>query len=226
MIGYTSLFLDLDETLLDFKAAETHAIRNVLKNHSMPFDDEAVRTYSRINKSFWERFERGEIPKSEIFVGRFKKLLEVFDRKGDPAALSEEYGRGLSEEYFTVEGAFDILDYLRDKGYKLYATTNGFSATQYRRINGSGLAPYFDKVFVSEDSGYQKPEKEYFDYIISHIPEKDRRKILIIGDSQSSDILGGKNAGIDTCWYNPAHLQAKYPSKYEISALEQLKEIL
>ena len=226
MINYTSLFLDLDETLLDFTAAESYAIREVLKNNSMPCDDEAVRTYSKINKSFWESFERGEIPKSEIFTGRFKKLLEVFDCKGDPAALSEEYGRGLSKGYFTVEGAFDILNYLRDKGYKLYATTNGLSTTQYSRIKGSGLAPYFDAVFVSEDSGYQKPEKEYFDYIIEHIPEKDRQKILIVGDSQSSDILGGKNAGIDTCWYNPAHLSAKYKSKYEISALCQLKEIL
>lgn len=226
MMGYTSLFLDLDDTLLDFKAAESAAIRKVLKNNSMPFDDEAVRTYSRINKSFWERFERGEIPKTAIFTGRFKKLLEVFDRKGDPAALSEEYGRGLSEGYFTIEGAFDILGYLRDRGYKLYATTNGFSATQQRRINGSGLAPYFDRVFVSEDSGYQKPEKEYFDYIISHISEKDRRKILIVGDSQSSDILGGINAGIDTCWYNPAGLKARYESRYEISSLSELKNIL
>ena len=226
MIGYTSLFLDLDDTLLDFKAAEAYAIRRVLKNNSLPCDDEAVRTYSRINKSFWESFERGEIPKSAIFVGRFKKLLEILGCKGDPSALSAEYGNGLSEGYFTVEGAFPLLDYLRDKGYKLYATTNGLSSTQHRRINGSGLAPYFDRVFVSEDSGYQKPEKEYFDYIITQIPEKDRQKILIVGDSQSSDILGGINAGIDTCWYNPAGLKAKYTSKYEIFSLSDLKKIL
>ena len=226
MMSYTSLFFDLDDTLLDFKKAEAHAIRKVLKNNSMPFDDDAVSTYSKINKGFWESFERGEIEKSDIFVGRFKRLLEVLGCKGDPFALSEEYCRGLSEGYFTVEGAFRILGYLRDKGYKLYATTNGLSLTQYRRINGSGLAPFFDGVFVSEDSGYQKPEREYFDYIIAHIPEKDRGKILIIGDSQSSDILGGKNAGIDTCWYNPARLSAKYFSKYEISSLEELKEIL
>lgn len=226
MIGYTSLFLDLDDTLLDFKAAEAYAIHRVLKNNSLPCDGEAVRTYSRINKGFWESFERGEIPKSAIFVGRFKKLLEVLGCKGDPSALSAEYGKGLSEGYFTVEGAFPLLDYLRDKGYKLYATTNGLSSTQHRRINGSGLAPYFDRVFVSEDSGYQKPEKEYFDYIITQIPEKDRQKILIVGDSQSSDILGGINAGIDTCWYNPARLKAKYTSKYEIFSLSELKKIL
>lgn len=226
MTGYTSLLLDLDDTLLDFKAAEAKAIRKVLKNNSLPFDDEAVRTYSRINKSFWESFERGEIPKSAIFTGRFEKLLEVFGRKGNPAALSAEYGKGLAEGYFTVEGAFQILDYLREKGYRLYAATNGLSVTQNRRIAGSGLAPYFDRVFVSEDSGYQKPEREYYDYVISQIPEKDRRKILIVGDSQSSDILGGINAGIDTCWYNPAGLKARYQSKFEISSLSELKSIL
>lgn len=226
MTGYTSLFLDLDDTLLDFKAAEAFAIRQVLKANSLPFDDNAVSTYSKINKSFWESFERGEIPKSAIFTGRFEKLLEVFDSTGDPVALSAEYGGRLAEGFFTVDGAFPVLDYLRDKGYRLYATTNGLSSTQHRRINGSGLAPYFDRVFVSEDSGYQKPEKEYFDYVVSHIPETDRAKMLIIGDSQSSDILGGQNAGIDTCWYNPNGLKAKYPSKYEISTLEQLKDIL
>ncbi len=226
MTGYTTLLLDLDDTLLDFKAAEAKAIRKVLKNNSLPSDDEAVCTYSRINKSFWESFERGEIPKSAIFTGRFKRLLEVFGCKGDPDALSAEYGRGLSEGYFTVEGAFQILDYLRKQGYKLYAATNGLSATQNRRIAGSGLAPYFDRVFVSEDSGYQKPEREYYDYIISNIPEKDRRKILIVGDSQSSDILGGINAGIDTCWYNPAGLEPKYKSKFEICSLSELEKIL
>ena len=223
---YTSLFLDLDNTLLDFNKAEAHAIRQVLDAHGLPSDESAVKTYSSINKSFWESFERGEIPKNAIFTGRFKRLLEVFGREGDPSALSAEYCNALAAGYFTVEGAFEILDYLRQKGYRIYAATNGLSATQNRRINGSGLAPYFDRVFVSEDSGYQKPEKEYYDYIISRIPEKNRRKILIVGDSQSSDILGGINAGIDTCWYNPQGIKAKYPSKYEVFSLMDLKNIL
>lgn len=223
---YTSLFLDLDNTLLDFNKAEAHAIRQVLAVHGLPSDEKAVKTYSAINKSFWESFERGEIPKSRIFTGRFEKLLEVFGANGDPAAFSAEYGSKLAEGYFTVDGAFPVLDYLKEKGYKLYATTNGLSSTQYRRIDGSGLKPYFDRVFVSEDAGHQKPEREYFDFVVSNISEKDKAKILIVGDSQSSDILGGLNAGIDTCWYNPEHLTPKYPSRFEISALVQLKEIL
>ena len=223
---YTSLFLDLDNTLLDFNKAEAHAIRQVLAAHGLPSDERAVKTYSAINKSFWESFERGEIPKSRIFTGRFEKLLEVFGTNGDPAAFSAEYGSKLAEGYFTVDGAFPVLDYLKEKGYKLYATTNGLSSTQYRRIDGSGLKPYFDRVFVSEDAGHQKPEREYFDFVVSNIPEKDKAKILIVGDSQSSDILGGLNAGLDTCWYNPEHLTPKYPSRFEISALEQLKGLL
>ena len=223
---YTSLFLDLDNTLLDFNKAEAHAIRQVLAAHGLPSDESAVKTYSAINKSFWECFERGEIPKSRIFTGRFEKLLEVFSTNGDPAAFSAEYGSRLAEGYFTVDGAFPVLDYLKEKGYKLYATTNGLSSTQYRRIDGSGLKPYFDRVFVSEDAGHQKPEREYFDFVVSNIPEKNKAKILIVGDSQSSDILGGLNAGIDTCWYNPEHLTPKYPSRFEISALEQLKGLL
>ena len=226
MIKYTSLFLDLDDTLLDFKMAEAYAIEKVLKRNGLPSEKTDIETYSNINKSFWESFERGEIPKSAIFVGRFKKLLEVFGAEGDPAALSAEYGSRLAEGYFTVEGAFDILDYLKDKGYKLYATTNGLAVTQYRRIKESCLEPYFDRVFISEEAGCQKPEKAYFDYVISKIPEQDRTKMLIVGDSQSSDILGGINAEIDTCWFNPYGTIPKYNSKFQISKLDELKKIL
>lgn len=225
-MNYTSLFLDLDNTLLDFNKAESVAIREVLAKNSLPCDDETVKTYSAINKSFWERFERGDIPKEAIFVGRFEVLLETLKSDKKPQELAKEYCEHLSMGYYTVEGAFTILDYLKSKGYKLYATTNGISFTQYRRIEHSGLKPYFDKVFVSEDAKHQKPEKEYFDYVVDNIAEKDKSKMLIVGDSQSSDILGGINSGIDTCWYNPKGETAKYFSRYEISTLEQLKDIL
>ena len=185
---YTSLFLDLDNTLLDFNAAEAHAVRKVLKSHGLPHDDAAVALYT--------------------------------------AKISKDYCFNLSEGYFKVEGADEILTYLKKRGYKLYAATNGISLTQHKRIRGSGLFKYFDGVFVSEDTGHQKPEKEYYGYIIEKIPEKDKAKILILGDSQSSDILGGINSGIDTCWYNPENKAAKYPSKYQIGALSELEKIL
>lgn len=223
---YTSLFLDLDNTLLDFNAAEAHAVRKVLEMHGLPHDGGTVALYSDINRSYWESFERGEIPREAIFEGRFKTLFEKLGVSGDTAKISKDYCLNLSEGYFKIDGADEILTYLKNRGYKLYAATNGISLTQHKRIRGSGLDKYFDGVFVSEDTGHQKPEKEYYDYIIEKIPEKNRGKILIIGDSQSSDILGGINAGIDTCWYNPENQAAKYPSEYRINSLSQLKDIL
>lgn len=223
---YTTLLLDLDNTLLDFNKAEEAAIIRVLKEFSLPYDNATVKTYSEINSSFWKRFEKGEIPKNAIFEGRFIKLLEVLDESRDSKAISEQYIKNLSEGYFTIDGAIEILEYLKNKGYFLCAATNGFSITQHKRVKNSGLEPYFNKIFISEDAGHQKPEKEYFDFIIDNIPEKDRAKILLIGDSQSSDILGGINAGIDTCWYNPSESEKKYFSNYEIKNLFELKNIL
>lgn len=223
---YTSLFLDIDNTLLDFTKAEAVAVRKVLKSHSLPSDDSTVKAYSEINRGYWERFERGEIPKSDIFEGRFKTLLEYLGETRDTAAISKDYCANLSEGYFKVEYAEETLEYLKNKGYHLYATTNGLSSTQFKRIKNSGIEPYFDRVFVSEEIGHQKPEKEYFDYVIANIPEKDKSKMLIVGDSQSSDILGGINCGIDTCWYNPSHQSPKFDSKFTISSLLELKELL
>lgn len=223
---YTSLLLDLDNTLLDFSAAEAHAVRRVLEMYGLPHDDDTVALYSDINRSYWESFERGEIPREAIFEGRFKTLFEKLGVAGDTTKISKDYCLNLSEGYFKVEGADEILTYLKERGYKLYAASNGISLTQYKRIRGSGLDKYFDGIFVSEDTGHQKPEKEYYEYIIEKIPEKDKSKLLIVGDSQSSDILGGINSGIDTCWYNPENHTAKYPSEYSVTSLSQLKDIL
>ena len=223
---YTSLFLDLDNTLLDFNKAEYFAAKKLFEKYGLPYDDEAIKTYSSINSVFWKRFESGEIEKNEIYENRFKAFCEHYDMTADTAQMSKDYFINLSEGYYTVDGTFDILDYLKTKGYYLYATTNGMSLTQYKRIEKSGLKPYFDKVFVSEDAGHQKPEKEYFEYVLKNIPEKYKSKILIVGDSQSSDILGGINIEIDTCWYNPKGDKGAYIPKYQIKNLFELKKIL
>lgn len=223
---YTSLFLDLDNTLLDFNKAEYYAAKKLFEKYGLPCDDKAIETYSSINSVFWKRFENGEIKKDDIYENRFKTFCEFYKTQADTKTMSTDYFANLSEGYYTVDGTFEILDYLKYNNYHLYATTNGMSLTQFKRIENSGLKPYFEKVFVSEDAGHQKPEKEYFEYVLKNIPEKDKSKILIIGDSQSSDILGGINIGIDTCWFNPKKDNAKYISKYEISDLLQLKNIL
>ncbi len=223
---YTTLFLDLDNTLLDFKMAEANAITEVLKENNLPYDDDTVKLYSKVNLSFWKRFEKGEIPKSEIFEGRFKTLLSLLNKSGNTKKICDSYCKKLAQGYFLIEGAIDVLSYLKHKGYRLVATTNGFAFTQYNRIKKSGLEPFFERVFISEELGYQKPEKEYFLKCMELLDEDNPRSILIVGDSQSSDILGGINAGIDTCWFNIDNLEPKYPSVYEITKLEELKKLL
>ena len=223
---YTSLFLDLDNTLLDFNKAEYFAARRLFIKYGLPYNDENIKEYSRINLSYWKRFESGEIAKNDIFENRFIDYCNMFGKKADTAQMAKDYFGFLSEGHFTIDGATEILDYLKSKGYKLYVTTNGIALTQYKRIRDSKLEPYFESVFISEEIGFQKPTKEYFEFILNRIPQKDKSKILIIGDSQSSDILGGINIGIDTCWYNPNMETAIYSSKYEIHNLEQIKTIL
>jgi len=223
---YTTLFFDLDNTLLDFHKSENTAIKQVLRQNDLPCDEETARLYSAINQTYWERFERGEMTKSEILVNRFKTLLEKIDRQGNPEKISKEYFLALSCGYDLIDGAMEVLERIKKAGYIICATTNGVSLTQYKRIKNSGLEKYFDYVFVSEDTGYQKPAKEYFDYAVANSTEKDKSKILIIGDSQSSDILGGINSGIDTCWYNPKGESGRYESTYTVLSLFEICDIL
>lgn len=223
---YTTLYFDLDNTLLDFSAAERSAINRLLTRYGIEPKPEYVSIYSEINKKVWGRFERGEIAREDIFESRFVEFTEVIGAKVDTAKMSSDYFSLLAEGHDCMPGAKEILEYLKAKNYTVSVTTNGVSKTQHKRIDESGLGKYFDYVFISEDTGYKKPEKAYFDYVINHTLEKDRQKILIIGDSQSSDILGGINAGIDTCWLNATGETAAYPPTYEIGDISELGNIL
>lgn len=226
MKKYTTLYFDLDNTLLDFSAAEYKAIRNLFALHNLPISDEMVARYSAINHTWWARFEKGEIKKEEIYSGRFREYLEFYKLEGDPIKMAEDYFDFLSQGYDLIEGADKALDYIKSKGYTVCITTNGMSRTQYRRIENCSIKQYFDYIFVSEDAGSQKPEVEYFDFVMANTPEKDKSKILVIGDSMSSDILGGINFGVDTCWLNPKGTPGAYKTTYEITNIMQICDIL
>lgn len=223
---YTTIYFDLDNTLLDFYAAERNAIGKLLSDNGIQPKDEYIKLYSGINIKFWERFERGEIKREDIFEGRFAEFSKTIGVKVDTAKMSAHYFELLSNGHQVINGAENVLKYVKDKDYTVCVVTNGVAKTQHKRIAESGLSMYFDYVFISEDTGHQKPEKEYFDYVLSHTAEKDKNKILIIGDSQSSDILGGINFGIDTCWLNPKNKKAEYKPTYEITDILQIKCIL
>lgn len=226
MKKYTTLYFDLDNTLLDFSAAENKAIRNLFALHNIEITDERIAKYSSINRTWWERFEKGEIEKHQIYSGRFKDFLDCYGLKGDPQKMATDYFEFLSQGYDLIDGADNALKYIKSKGYTVCITTNGMSRTQYRRIDNCSIKQYFDYIFVSEDAGSQKPEVEYFDFVMANTPEKDKSKILLIGDSMSSDILGGINFGVDTCWLNPNNANATYKPTYEIAKIMHICDIL
>ena len=226
MKKYTTLYFDLDNTLLDFSAAEYKAIRNLFALHKLPISDEMIAKYSAINHTWWARFEKGEIKKEEIYSGRFREYLEFYGLEGDPLKMAEDYFDFLSEGYDLIEGADKALSYIKSKGYTVCITTNGMSRTQYRRIDNCSIKQYFDYIFVSEDAGSQKPETEYFDFVMANTPEKDKSKILVIGDSMTSDILGGINAELDTCFINWHNKKSDLKITYTVNNLYELKSIL
>lgn len=227
MKEYKILLLDADGTLFDFDECEREALRLTFEKYGYPLDEEIKKLYAEINKALWKRYEQGEIDRHTVIYTRFGALFEKIGIEDDGIAFEDDYQELLGMQHFIIEGAKEILEYLHQK-YDLYIVTNGVTATQYRRLKESGVDRYMKKIFVSEETGYQKPMKEYFDYCFERIEGLELSKTLIIGDSLSSDILGGNNAGIDTCWYNPAGLKNHYEARvdHEIRDLKELFRLL
>lgn len=224
---YNYLLFDLDDTLLDFKKAEAVAIRHVLNMFGITPTDETVELYSKINKSFWNRFEKGEIEREEIFEGRFKVLAEQLNVNLDTAAICAKYFEALSECGFTFDGAKPLLKNLAEK-YTICAATNGALITQEKRIAVSGIEKYFNGgIYISEAMGYKKPQKEYFEYILKSLGNPPKNQVLMLGDSYGSDILGAHNAGIDCCFVNlrKQALPHGIHPQYTVTSLEDIPTV-
>lgn len=224
---YEYLLFDADGTLLDFKKSEEYAFFDAVKKHNVTPTAELYKLYSATNDSLWKSLERGEIEKKDIIENRFKI---TFNKANLPYSremgIEEDYQELLSRNSFVIDGVNEVLDNLLQ--FKKYIVTNGLFITQTRRIKDSGLFRYFEKSYISEKIGHQKPKKEYFDFVLNDLGINDRSKVLIIGDSYTSDIMGGFNAEIDTCWLNSEKLKPtdnRQPT-YEITELKELLEIL
>jgi 2-haloacid dehalogenase len=224
---YKTLFFDVDDTLLDFGAAEKSALQLLFEEQKIPLTPEIEAQYKEINQGLWKRFEAGELDRDEVVNTRFSILFNEYGNKVDGTLLEKKYRSFLEQGHQLVSGAFALITELNSQ-FDLYIVTNGVSSTQDKRLRASGLYPLFKDIFISEDTGFQKPMKEFFDYVFERIPHFEVNQALIIGDSLSADILGGDMAGMDTCWFNP---QMKPSSStisptYIIHKLEELKLIL
>lgn len=229
MRRYTTILWDLDQTLLDFNRSMDCAFRKVCGSFGLPVDKSIVSRYAKINQSFWNRLELGEVTKEEVTVGRFRVLFE--ELKIDhvkPEEINAAYQKELGSVYFYMEGAKELVTLLREKGYRQYIVTNGVNETQERKLRRSGLRPLMDGVFVSELMGYPKPMKGFFDACFAALPEVKREECILVGDSLTSDMRGANNAQIAACWFNPGHKEKEIAvrTEYEIHRLEELLPIL
>ncbi|WP_433745764.1 YjjG family noncanonical pyrimidine nucleotidase [Falsibacillus pallidus] len=227
MKKYTTLFFDIDDTLLDFGAAEKSALEKLFNGQGIPYTPENIAAYKQINQGLWRAYEDGTIEQQEVVNTRFSRFFETHGKSVDGTLLENQYRSYLEDGEQVMNTSLEFIEALR-KDFDLYIVTNGLTNTQDKRLRAAGLHPLFKEVFVSEAIGHQKPKKEFFDYVFNRIPGFIPERGLIIGDSLTSDMKGGYMAGMDTCWFNPG--QKPNPTDivptYEIKSLDELVDIL
>lgn len=221
------LFLDLDDTILDFHKAERIAVSKTFRAFGLEPTDEVLDTYHHINQQHWKRLERGEITREQVLTGRFQVLFSQMGIPADPEAVARSYEHHLSIGHYFLPGAKETLDELKGK-YRLFLASNGTASVQHGRLTSAGLYPYFEEVFVSQDLGANKPAKAFFDACAARIPGYAPEKTMMVGDSLSSDILGGIRAGMHTCWVNPAEQSAPadITPDWQIRSIQELPALL
>jgi len=220
------LFLDLDDTILDFHKAERIAISKTIRDFGVEPTEEILHRYHLINKWHWEQLELGRLTRAEVLQNRFRVLFRELELEVDAAACARTYEKNLSTGHWFLPGAEEAVDRLSKK-YRLFLASNGTASVQKGRMTSANLYRFFETLFVSQEIGHNKPSKDYFDACFASIPGFDIEKAMIVGDSLSSDIKGGINAGMKTVWVNPNHLDCgDIKPDHEIEALHQLEALL
>lgn len=202
MQRYHTVLFDADNTLFDFDRAEHEALGRALRERGYPDDDATRETYLAINRELWHRFDLGEADQDWLLVERFRRFEAAMGGHHDPERFNRDYLTYLGEGAFLLPGAMELCRTLSER-CTLAIVTNGATIAQTGRFARSGLAPYFKGLFISQELGCRKPERAYFDTVLSRLGVVDRRDTVVVGDNLRSDIQGGINAGLDTIWYYP-----------------------
>lgn len=221
MTRYNTILLDADGTLLDFGRAETQAFERSMAQFGLDGGSDTHLLYHVINEGLWKKLETGEMNQELLKTERFRLLFERMNVFADYEAVGRAFLYALGDGGFPLPGAEELCKTLYSAGCKLYVATNGVAETQHRRLALSGLEPYLSGLYISEEMGAHKPHAAYFDKLFADIGSPDRSRAIILGDSLSSDMRGGKNAGIATCWFNPYHMENGQPDlcDHEIDVL-------
>lgn len=222
-----TVLLDLDDTLLDFHKAEAVALHETLIQLDIEPKQETIERYSVINAGMWELLEEGKLTREQVLLRRFEQLFSELKIERSGIQAKECYELLLAQGHFFIPGAVELLKELYGQ-YALYLVSNGTAAVQDGRIKSAGIAPYFKEIFISERMGLHKPQKEFFTYCFERIPGISVDHTIIIGDSLTSDILGGNHAKIHTCWFNPKGKPVRNDirAEYEVKELREIPPLL
>jgi 2-haloacid dehalogenase len=226
---YTVLLLDLDHTLLDSDASERLAFEHAMVSAGVADPGGHFAAYDAINRALWARVERGEIRATDVRVQRFAQLIAAIGIDASPDALADAYASGLGAHGELYPGVREVLDALdAEPSVSLALVTNGLSDVQRARIERLGIGRYFDAIAISSELGTAKPAPAIFEFALAALGGPARASALMVGDSLTSDIQGGRNAGIATCWYNPHRRACDRDDlvDHEIATLEALLAIV
>lgn len=227
MKNYDVIFFDMDDTLFNFTPSQQAALKKAFESYKLldRFED-YNKSYQEISKVLWGNLEGGKLNIAELGVERFKYVFSQHGLDMDPEQFNKDYLGFLAKQAHLMEGAEKVIKSLAHK--RLAVITNGFTKIQTSRVNHSALKGCFEQLIISEAAGYAKPRAEIFDYAFKKMQLTNKSNVLIVGDSLTSDIQGGINYGIDTCWYNPNQIENETPYKptYEIHHWEELLEII
>ncbi len=226
-MAYTTILFDIDDTLIDFKGTEYAALKQALEINGLILTEESFEVYKLINHELWQNYEKGAYKKSEILSLRFDLFFVQTRQFGDAAQVSHDFLVAMGDHVKVYDETIPLLSKLKDN-YRLAIVTNGAKLAQDLKIAKSGLGTYFEAIFISDVTGYQKPDKRFFEVVDQSMGGLDKKKTLIVGDSLTSDMKGGNNFGIDTCWFNPSGLanDQNVSLTYEIKSLNSLLDIL
>ncbi len=227
-MSYDILIFDADNTLLDFDFAEKQAHKNASKIFNLEVNETLYRTYQKINDSWWKKYEQALFTKDEITVFRFKEYLALINSNVDPSLFNQTFLNELSNCTQTISGAYEVLENLKKLNKRIFIATNGITRVQQKRLNTQDFIKFVDGIFVSEEMGYPKPELNFFINAQKKANLTFDKSTLIIGDSLTSDIKGGNNLGVDTCWFNPKNepLKDGFKVNYIITKLEEIIDIV
>lgn len=225
---YEVILFDADDTLFDFKKSERHALENTMVEYEIDYDEAYhLKIYQEINSSIWRDFESGVITQKELKIERFKRFSSALNTIFDASEFSKSYTKHLGLSSFLYNESLELIETLHSN-YRLAIITNGLTEVQNKRIRKSTISKYFEDIVISEEVKVSKPNPKIFELALNNIRHNDKSKVLMVGDSLTSDIQGGINFGIDTCWLNSSKCTntSNIIPTYEILNIKDLKTIL